>query len=174
MPTVILDPLPLEIDELLVRRQELGLDTADEMWKGVLHENPAPRGRHGEILQQLAELFGPLARAAGLVPAMADFNLGAQGDYRVPDGGLHHPEEADNRLYYPTAALVVEIVSPYDESWAKLPFYAAHYVDEVLIVDPQKREIHWLALRGDGYEPVERSGLIDFGAAELAERIVWE
>lgn len=173
MPTVILDPLPVEIDELLVRRQELGLDHADEMWEGVLHVNPAPRGRHGEILQQLAELFGPLARAAGLVPAMADFNLGAQSDYRVPDGGLHHAEETDNRLYYPTAALVVEIVSPDDESWAKLPFYAAHYVNEVLIVDPQKREIHWLGLRGDRYEPIERSALVDFGPAELAERIVW-
>ena len=82
-----------------------------------------------------------------------------------------YPEPA--RLYYPTAALVVEIVSPNDESWAKLPFYAAHDVDEVLIVDPKKREIHWLGLRGDRYEPIERSGLIDFGSKELAERIEW-
>jgi hypothetical protein len=42
-----------------------------------------------------------------------------------------------------------------------------------LIVDPKKREIHWLALCGDRYEPIERSSLIDFGSAELAERIVW-
>ncbi len=172
MPTVILDPLPVEIDELLDRRRELGLDSADEMWKGVLHVNPAPYGAHSEILQQLAELLGPPARAADLIPAMGDFNLGTQGDYRVPDGGLRR--RGPRRLYYPTAALVVEIVSPDDESWAKLPFYSAHEVEEVLIVDPKKHEVQWLALRGDRYEPIEGSGLIELGPAELAERIEWE
>ena len=79
----------------------------------------------------------------------------------MPDGGILHP--APDQLYYPTAALVVEIVSPYDETWAKLPFYAAHDVEEVLIVDPKKHEVQWLALRGDLYEPIERSGLIELG-----------
>jgi Uma2 family endonuclease len=171
MPTVILDPLPVEIDELLDRRRRLGLDNADEVWEGVLHVNPSPHGRHGLVLQQLAELLGGPSRAAGLLPVLADINVGAEGDYRVPDGGILYPGPA--RLYYPTAALVVEILSPKDESWAKLPFYAAHDVDEVLIVDPKKREVHWLGLRGDRYEPIERSGLIEFGPAELAERIVW-
>jgi Uma2 family endonuclease len=171
MPTVILDPLPVEIDELLVRRQELGLDRADEMWDGVLHVNPTPHGRHGRILQQLTVLLNGPSRAAGLLP-LADFNLGTKGNYRVPDGGLHRP--GPDEMYYPTAALVVEIVSPDDESWAKLPFYAAHYVDEVLIVDPQAHKVHWFALRSDGYDPIERSSLIDFGPAELAERIAWD
>lgn len=171
MPTVILDPLPVEIDELLYRRKQLGLDRADEMWDGVLHVNPTPHGRHGRVLQQIAEIFGSLAHAAGLVP-MADFNLGIKGNYRVPDSGILR--RGPDRLYYPTAALVVEIVSPDDETLAKLPFYAAHDVEELLIVDPKKREIQWLALRGDRYEPIERSSLIDFGPGELAERIVWE
>jgi Uma2 family endonuclease len=171
MPTVILDPLPVEIDELLYRRKRLGLDSADEVWEGVLHVNPAPHGRHARILQQLAVLLDGPVRAAGLLPSMGDINIGAQGDYRVPDGGIHHP--GPDRLYYPTAALVVEIVSPNDESWAKLPFYAAHDVDEALIVDPKKSEVHWLGLRGDRYEPIKRSGLIELGPKELAERIVW-
>jgi Uma2 family endonuclease len=171
MPTVILDPLPVEIDELLERRKQLGLDHADEMWEGVLHVNPAPHGRHGLILQQLAVLFDGLSRAAGLVTLMTDINVGAEGDYRVPDGGILHPGPA--RLYYPTAALVVEILSPKDESWAKLSFYAAHDVDEVLIVDPKKHEVHWLGLRGERYEPIERSSLIDLGPGRLAEQIVW-
>ena len=171
MPTVILDPLPVEIDELLDRRRRLGLDHADEMWEGVLHVNPAPHGRHGLVVQQLAELLGGPSRAAGLVPALTDINVGAEGDYRVPDGGILYSGPA--RLYYPTAALVVEILSPKDESWAKLPFYAAHDVDEVLIVDPKKREVHWLGLRGDRYEPIERSGLIELGPKDLAERISW-
>jgi Uma2 family endonuclease len=171
MPTVILDPLPVEIDELLDRRRRLGLDNADEVWEGVLHVNPAPHGRHGLILQQLAVLLDSPSRAAGLLPVLADINVGAEGDYRVPDGGILRPGPA--RLYYPTAALVVEIVSPKDESWAKLPFYAAHDVDEALIVDAKKREVHWLGLCGDRYEPIERSGLIEFDPKDLAERISW-
>jgi Uma2 family endonuclease len=141
------------------------------MWDGVLHVNPAPHGRHGRVLHQLAVIFGPLAHSAGFIP-IADFNLGTEGNYRVPDGGILRP--TPDRLYYSTAALVVEIVSPYDETWAKLPFYSAHDVEEVLIVDPKKHEVQWLALRGDRYEPIERGSLIDLGTAELAERIEWE
>jgi Uma2 family endonuclease len=171
MPTLVLDPLPVEIDALLERRRELGLDSADEMWEGVLHVNPAPHGRHSRILQQLAVLLDGPARAAGLLPAMGDFNVGERGDYRVPDGGLHRP--GPDLLYYPTAALVVEIVSPRDETWKKLPFYAAHDVEELLIVDPKQREIHWLALHGNHYRTIDRSALIDLGHQELAGRIAW-
>jgi Uma2 family endonuclease len=77
-------------------------------------------------------------------------------------------------VYLPTAALVVEIVSPGDDAWEKLEFYAAHRVDELLIVDPEKRQVDWLALTpGVKYAPVERSGLIGPAAAELAEQLDW-
>jgi Uma2 family endonuclease len=172
MPTVVLDPAPHEIEVLRERRRRSGLNRLDEVWEGVLHMVPAPSHRHAEIAQQLAELLGPPARAAGLGPTMHQFNLGdSEEDFRVPDGGLHRPGAGE--LWHPTAALVVEIVSPGDESWEKLAFYAAHQVDEVLIVDPQERTVHWLALAEGEYRPIERSGLIDFGAAELAARINW-
>ena len=103
---------------------------------------------------------------------MHEFNLGEnERDFRVPDGGLHRPGAA--AMWHPTAALVVEIVSPEDESWQKLPFYAAHHVDEVLIADPNKRTVDWLALEQGEYRSVQRSGLIDLGPVELAERIDW-
>ena len=76
-------------------------------------------------------------------------------------------------MYYATAAIVVEIVSPGDETWQKLPFFAAHEVDEVLIVDPEERAIRWLGLSDGEYQPIERSGLIDLGPGELAELIDW-
>jgi Uma2 family endonuclease len=76
-------------------------------------------------------------------------------------------------VWHPTAALVIEIVSPGDESWEKLPFYAAHDVDEVLIVDPQERSVSWLALEAGEYRPIERSGLIDLGAQGLTEQLDW-
>jgi Uma2 family endonuclease len=171
MPLVVLDPPPVEIEALLERRRRLGLDGRDEMWEGVLHVNPGPHGRHHRIQQQLAELLGPPALAAGLIPAMGDFNIGDENNYRVPDGGLHRP--GPDEMFYATAALAVEIVSPGDETWQKLPFYAAHGVDEALIVDPMERRVHWLGLEGNSYEPIEHSALIDYGPARLAEQIDW-
>jgi Uma2 family endonuclease len=163
MRTLLPDPPPAEFEQLLQRRREWGADTHDEVWKGVLHMAPAPRDARADISQQLAELLGPLARAAGCVPTIAEFNLGGPEDYRVPDGGLHRTRIWGT--YAPTAALVVEILSPGDETWEKLSFYAAHGVG---------RAVHWLALDPHGaYQAVEHSRLIDLGAAQLTERLDW-
>jgi Uma2 family endonuclease len=172
MRTVVLDPPTSGFEALLERRRRSGLDRFDEVWDGVLHMAPAPLGEHADISQQLAVALDGPARAAGLWPTMGEFNLGdAENDYRVPDGGLHR--ERLRGAWHHTAALVVEIASPDDESCEKLPFYAAHGVDEVLIVDPRERKIHWLGLRDGEYEPVGRSALIDLGPDELAARIDW-
>jgi Uma2 family endonuclease len=172
MPTLVRDPQPVEFEQLLERRRKLGQDLLDEVWEGVHHMNPAPHRRHAHVAQQLAVLLDRPAREAALMPMISIFNLGEPNDYRVPDGGLFRP--GPDEVYVPTAALVVEIVSPDDETWDKLDFYAAHGADELLVVDPQKREVHWLGLQPDGkYRPVERSTLIALGPAELTERINW-
>ncbi len=172
MRALVLDPDTSGLEELLARRRRSGLDRLDEVWDGVLHMVPAPNFAHANVTHQLAVVLDRPARDARLIPAMGDFNLGeSEHDFRIPDGGLHRPGVSGTWLG--TAALVIEIVSPNDESWEKLPFYAAHDVDEVLIVDPAKRSIHWLALTDGEYRPVERSGLIDFGPRELAEQIDW-
>jgi Uma2 family endonuclease len=170
MRTVISDPPPADFEALLERRRRWGADRHDEVWEGVLHVIPAPGQAHWMLDQQLAVLLDAPARAAGLI-AGGEFNLGDRDDYRVPDRGLHRPETAGD--WCRTAALVVEIVSPGDETWEKLSFYAAHEVDELLIVDPQKRSVDWLALNTGEYRTVERSRLIDLGPVELAERIDW-
>jgi Uma2 family endonuclease len=53
------------------------------------------------------------------------------------------------------------------------PFYASLGVQEVLIVDPRERNVHWLVLQGSDYVETERSSLIDFGAADLLDGIDW-
>ena len=172
MATLVLGPPPPELQALLERRRRSGLNRLDEVWEGVLHMIPAPGHAHARIAQQLAEVLGPLARAGGLEATMHEFNVGeSEHDFRVPDGGLHRPGAAE--MWHPTAALVVEIVSPGDETWEKLPFYAKRAVDEVLIVDPEMRTVDWLALTHDEYRDVERSGLIELGPRELAEQIDW-
>jgi Uma2 family endonuclease len=171
MRTLLPDPPPPEFEALLERRRQFGADRHDEVWEGVQHMSPEPSRAHLDVQQQLAELLGPLARRASLVPGIGGFNLGTEEDYRAPDGGLFRERSAD--VWNATAALVLEIVSPNDETWEKLPFYAAHQVDELLIVDPAKQSVSWLELAGDRYEPIPRSRLIELGAAELAGRIDW-
>jgi Uma2 family endonuclease len=174
MPTLVGDPQPVEFEQLLERRRKLGQDLLDEVWEGVYHMNPAPAARHAEIAQQIAELLGPPARGVGLVPMLSIFNIGEPDNYRVPDGGLHRARPGPEDVYLTTAALVVEIVSPGDDTWEKLGFYAAHAVDELLIVDPHEREVHWLGLQPDGkYCAVDRSTMIALGPAELVEQIDW-
>jgi Uma2 family endonuclease len=171
MRALVLDPPTAGLDELLERRRRSGLDRLDEVWEGVLHMVPAPSYGHGDLESQLHTILRPLARKAGLT-MIGQSNLGeGEHDFRVPDGALHRPGASGT--WHPTAALVIEIVSPGDESWEKLPFYAARNVDEVLIVDPAKHAVDWLVLHDGEYRPTERSGLIELGADKLGERIEW-
>ena len=62
MPTLVRDPQPSEFEALLERRRRLGQDLFDEVWEGVLHMNPAPSGRHGDLESQLALVLSPLAK----------------------------------------------------------------------------------------------------------------
>ncbi len=43
----------------------------------------------------------------------------------------------------------------------------------MLILDPEERAVHWLALADGEYSPTDRSNLIDLGRERLAELIVW-
>jgi Uma2 family endonuclease len=171
MRALVLDPPTAGLDPLLERRRRSGLDRLDEVWEGVLHMVPAPTHEHGDLESQLHTILRPLARRAGLT-MVGQSNLGeGEHDFRVPDSALHRP--GTSGTWHPTAPLVVEIVSPNDESWEKLPFYAAHEVGEVLIVDPRKRTVSWLGLEHGEYQPIERSGLVDLGAQELTEQLDW-
>jgi hypothetical protein len=171
MPTLVLGTPPPELEALRERRRRAGADRFDEVWEGVHHMVPGPSFEHARIESQLHLLLSGPAHAAGLVMS-GQFNLGhGEDDFRVPDAGLHRPGAGGT--WQASAALVVEIVSPGDESWQKLSFYAQHGVDEVLIVDPVERTATWLALRDGDYRPVLHSDLLELGTADLVARIDW-
>jgi Uma2 family endonuclease len=153
------------------RRRCLGIDGRDEVWAGVYRMIPPPSFAHQRVGEQLSRLLAAPARAAGLTALIREFGIGAPEDFRVPDGGLLRGEV--DGVWQPTAALVLEILSPCDKTWQKLAFYAAHGVQELLIVDPRARSVRWLGLRGGRYEPIERSDLIEMSAEELARQIEW-
>ncbi len=93
MPTLVLGPPPPELEALLERRRQAGVDRLDEVWQGVHHLVPGPSFEHAHIAQQLGELLGPLARAAGLVPTMHEFNIAkASTTFAFPTGDYIAPE----------------------------------------------------------------------------------
>lgn len=169
MRTVVLGPPPPDLANLIERRRELGLDLYDEVWEGEYHMAPAPTHRHADLDQQLAEILGPLAKRVGL-RGSGPFNLGESGNFRVPDRGLH---QRIGGAWLPTAAMVIEIVSPDDETWQKLDFYAAHEVPEVLIADPEEQEVTLLRLHDGRYDRVADSTLLGVPLDQITGQIDW-
>jgi len=168
--TVVLGQRPVEVEAFLDRRRARGQDLFDEVWEGAYHVAPASHLWHGYLDNVLAELLGPLARAAGLV-GTGPFNLGDADDYRVPDRGYHR--SLPSAVWVPTAAIVVEVISPDDETWAKFAFYATHDVDEICTADPVAGQIRWFVRAGAAYAEVESSGLLAVTVTDLAGRIQW-
>lgn len=70
--------------------------------------------------------------------ASAGSNIGpASRDFRVPDGSFF--DGRPSGLYVTNAVLVIEVLSPDDETWEKFAFYAANGVQEILVAHPQER-----------------------------------
>jgi Uma2 family endonuclease len=75
-------------------------------------------------------------------------------------------------VYVTRAALVVEVVSTDDETFEKFPFYAAHGVEEVIVVEPASRTAR-IRRFADGYEDVAVSGVLGLSVEGLQSAIRW-
>lgn len=170
MTTVLLGKPPPEVEAYLARRRELGQDLYDEVWEGIYHVAPAAHPWHGYLDNVLAVLLDPYARRAGVV-GTGPVNVGEDGDYRVPDRAYHR--SLPSSVWVPTAALVVEVISPDDETWAKFGFYARHRVDEICTAEPRTRDLRWFVRSGDAYDETGRSTVFGVDVADLANRIDW-
>ena len=141
----------LEVPEsLLEERRRKGHDVRDEVWEGVLHMVPPPSGVHQRFAFRLGVALAPLAKAKGLVASheTAVFWPGAgEDDYRIPDLVFARPENVTHRGVDGRAELVAEILSPGDETYDKLDFYADLQVQEVLVVDPEACTAELFVLR---------------------------
>jgi Uma2 family endonuclease len=115
-------------------------------------------------------LLGPRADAAGLYGS-GPLNIGYPDDYRVPDQAYLRTPGVD--MYRPSAALVVEIVSPGDETLRKLDFYHRAGVEELLIVDPEAHTVEWFERAADRFVPTDHSQLLGLSAPELDAAITW-
>jgi Uma2 family endonuclease len=159
-----------EQEALLERRRALGQDRYDEVWEGEYRMVPGPRFAHGYVVAQLGSaLLGP-ARAAGLKGAVTA-NIGDRGDYRVPD--QVYVRDVRDPLYLPSAEIVVEVLSPGDDTYRKFPFHAAHGVREIVVADPDTARVEIHVLDGEAYRRSDRSDLLGITAADVVAAIDW-
>ena len=139
--------LYLEVpDEVLAERRRIGIDRRDEVWDGVIHMVPLPSGPHMDVSFELAVALRTVAQRRGLKVHHEAGLFDHDTNYRVPDIIVARPELLTHRGWE-GAELVVEVLSPNDESREKLPFFAKLGLREVWFVDPETRAIELLVLR---------------------------
>lgn len=132
MPTVV-------TDAVLEHRRRLGLDKQDERWEGVWHLVNPPKIWHVRFAVDLFLVLAPRASELGLQPLGEGGVFGSDIDWRVPDQMFVRPGSTYGDAGWATAEVVVEIHSPGDDSYRKLPFYARRGVREVLIFHQDRR-----------------------------------
>ena len=148
---------------LLEPRRRTGLDRYDEMWEGVLHLEAAPRRRHQRVVAALiAALHEPAAQAGLSVEDGINVCHPERPfeDYRIPDLVVIEPGAptvGDDFGATGGIALAVEVRSPREDAEAKLAFYAARGVAQVLLVDISdivRPAVRLLGLVGDAHAEV--------------------
>ena len=140
----------LEPDQdYLDQRHRWGLDRGDEVWDGVLHMAPFPVFEHELVASTLLVALTPLAKRCGLV-AVAAALLEHEKNYRKPDLTLGRADQISERGFE-GAELVIEVLSPNDESRLKFSFFAKLGVREVWLIEPKTRELELYELRDGRY-----------------------
>lgn len=151
-------------EEALARRRQTGVDRYDEMWEGVLHMAPAPAYEHQRMVSAIDRFLGSLCDRhvrGTLAPGINVFGEASEGqDYRIPD--LTFVAAARRGIIAPDGIRgggpdgVIEIRSPEDETYDKLPFFARLGVREVIVVDRDTKETEIYRLAGREYVRVSR------------------
>lgn len=166
----------IEVPERFLEERRLaGDDRWDEMWEGVLHMVPPPSDRHQALGTYLVAALVPVAQRLGLEVRYESGFYRADDDYRQPDLLFAKVEHFTHRGLEGPAELVVEILSPGDESYGKLDFYASMSVREVLLIDPFTREFELMRLGdGDTYERVaiDQTGEVRCDTLEITLSVV--
>jgi Uma2 family endonuclease len=144
----------------LAHRRSAGLDRRDEMWEGVLHMTPAPSVEHQRILDELVIFLGRRLATSGRGVLRSGISIfRGPTDYRVPD--LTFVSAGRERLFHEDGVrgggpdAVVEIRSPEDETYDKLPFFAAIGTREVIVIDRDTKRPEIYRLAGPGHAPVQ-------------------
>lgn len=94
--------------------------------------------------------------------------------YRVPDLAYARPIDVTERGIEGRAVLVVEVLSPGDDSYKKLPFYRRLGVEELLYVDQKTKVFEVRRPEGEGWGLVapDAEGWTPLASLGVALRLV--
>jgi Uma2 family endonuclease len=171
--------MPEVPEHLLAWRRKIGADRWDEMWEGVLHMPPSPNREHQNLEWAVETWLREHWGRPGGHMVYHEINVASVGrwpnDYRVPDLVLLSAEQLDvdqDEYFEGPPTVVVEIHSPGDETYEKLPFYAKLGVPEVWIIDRDSRrpEVYLLRTSGYGKEPPDSEGWVQSGVTGVRLR----
>ena len=144
----------------LAERTQSEIAQWDEMWEGVLHMAPMPNRTHQRFARDL-QIYLHLNWAKPLgAEVHQEVNVAPADEpdwtknYRIPDLVLLTPDRfAIDRIEYMAGAplVAVEVQAPGDETYEKLPFYAALGVPEVWVFDRDTKAVEVRTLAGSAY-----------------------
>lgn len=135
-------------DDLIARRQKLGIDKSDEVWDGVYVMSPLANNDHQDFVLAFGVILHEVVMAPGLGRVQAganvsDLNEDWTTNFRCPDVVvvLADGKAIDRVTHWQGGPdFLVEVMSPGDDTLEKLPFYAGIGVREVLVVGRDTRE----------------------------------
>jgi Uma2 family endonuclease len=117
---------------------------------------PAPSFEHQRILDRLIGFLERLLRTTGRGQLVSGINVFRESDdYRIPD--LTFVATGRERLFHQDGVrgggpdAVIEIRSPEDETYDKLPFYAALGTRELVVIDRDTKQPEIYGLAGSQY-----------------------
>lgn len=148
--------MPVALPEVLRLRRQTGADRFDEMWEGVLHMPPAPSIDHQDTASAICSFFREVwaPRTGGLALVQANVSTPDRWDrdYRIPDVAVMTAEDRPPPgAVHARPTAVFEIRSPGDETFEKLPFYAAIGVGTVVIVERDTKAAQVLTRAGESF-----------------------
>jgi len=165
-------------DRLIAQRRADGTDKFDEVWEGVYVMAPMADNEHQALVDDLCTILTLAVKWQGLGRVNPGVNVSDrktqwQENYRCPDVAVFLNEtraEDCGTHWFGGPDLAIEIVSPFDRSTEKLPFYATVGVRELIFIqrDPWSIVLH--RLTNDGLIEVGRSTIAD--SRVLASEVV--
>lgn len=172
-------------DRLRIEREASDGAQHDEMWDGIYVMSPLPNNEHLEICAELWLVFRTILREnrAGIAYNglnVSDRDEGWTQNYREPDVAVFlagNPAKNCGTHWCGGPDFLVEVLSPNDLSYQKLPFYASIGVREVLIVDrdPWSLELYQReagVLKLVGFSSIAEPAQLSSATLPIAFRIV--